>query len=90
VLLFKDDSLRDELAFARSLSGHQRRTVHLVAQRLGLDHKSVGEADSRHVVVFKGGDSDGQRVSCRYWCWLRKLMALADHEPDGFRLQSPN
>ncbi|KAM0750976.1 hypothetical protein T439DRAFT_326014 [Meredithblackwellia eburnea MCA 4105] len=55
VLLFKDDSLRDELAFARSLSPHQRRTVHLVAQKLGLQHRSVGEGDDRHVVVFKAG-----------------------------------
>ncbi|KAL8276431.1 hypothetical protein RQP46_011183 [Phenoliferia psychrophenolica] len=55
VLIFKDDSLRDELAFARSLSTHQRRTVHLVAQKLGLEHRSVGEMDDRHVVVFKAG-----------------------------------
>lgn len=55
VLIFKDDSLRDELAFARSLSALQRRTVHLVAKKLGLEHRSVGQGEDRHVVVFKGG-----------------------------------
>ncbi|GAA93981.1 uncharacterized protein L969DRAFT_92921 [Mixia osmundae IAM 14324] len=53
VLSFKDDALRDELAFARSLQPLQRRTVHLVAQRLGLNHQSVGLGDERYVVVMK-------------------------------------
>ncbi|GAA5944014.1 hypothetical protein JCM10213_008971 [Rhodosporidiobolus nylandii] len=55
VLLFRDDALRDELAFARSLSTSQRRVVHLVAKKLGLEHKSVGEGEERRVVVVKGG-----------------------------------
>lgn len=53
VLLFKDDSLRDELSFSKSLSAHQRRIVHLVAQKLGLGHRSAGEGAERHAVVFK-------------------------------------
>ncbi|KAH8926876.1 hypothetical protein BT69DRAFT_1347723 [Atractiella rhizophila] len=53
VLLFKDDSFRDELAFARSLGATQRRIVHLIAQKLDLDHKSVGGGEDRHVVVYK-------------------------------------
>ncbi|KAK4048946.1 Peptidyl-prolyl cis-trans isomerase pin4 [Microbotryomycetes sp. JL201] len=55
VLLFKDDSLRDELSFARSLTASQRRIVHLVARKLGLEHQSVGAGEDRHVVVFKSG-----------------------------------
>ncbi|KAI5474149.1 hypothetical protein MNV49_004141, partial [Pseudohyphozyma bogoriensis] len=55
VLLFRDDSLRDELAFARSLTAPQRRVVHLVAKKLGLDHRSVGEGEERCVVVYKAG-----------------------------------
>ncbi|POY72992.1 hypothetical protein BMF94_3978 [Rhodotorula taiwanensis] len=72
VLLFSSDSLRDELAFSRSLSTPQRRTVHLIAQKLGLDHRSVGTGERRCVVVYKRGcapplgagvDADGrQRV----------------------------
>lgn len=53
VLLFKDDHMRDELAFARSLSPKQRRIVHLVAQKLGVFHYSVGEADDRYAVVTR-------------------------------------
>jgi R3H domain len=62
VLLFKDDSMRDELAFARSLSAIQRRIVHLVAQKLELDHSSVGQGEDRHVVVTKEGRRDLPKV----------------------------
>lgn len=55
VLLFKDDNLRDELSFARSLTSYQRRIVHLVAKKLGLEHSTRGEGEDRHIVVFKGG-----------------------------------
>ena len=54
VLLFKDDGMRDELAFSRSLTSLQRRVVHLVAQKLGLDHRSSGMGEDRHVIVAKG------------------------------------
>lgn len=53
VLLFKDDRMRDELAFSRNLSPIERRTVHLVAQKLNLYHYSLGDGDERHVVVAK-------------------------------------
>jgi len=53
ILLFKDDHMRDELAFSRTLSPKQRRIVHLVAQKLGVYHYSVGEADERHAVVTR-------------------------------------
>lgn len=53
VLLFKDDRMRDELAFSRNLSPTERRTVHLVAQKLSLYHYSVGEGEDRHVIVTK-------------------------------------
>ncbi|PWN20600.1 hypothetical protein BCV69DRAFT_193453 [Microstroma glucosiphilum] len=53
VLLFKDDRMRDELAFSRNLSPVERRTVHLVAQKLNLYHYSLGDGDERHVIVAK-------------------------------------
>lgn len=81
VLLFKDDNMRDELAFARSLSAQQRRTVHLVAQKLGLDHRSAGDGDESefasfyveqvlmrcegYVIVYKGGAGDLSTASVR-------------------------
>ncbi|BGP36029.1 Peptidyl-prolyl cis-trans isomerase pin4 [Rhodotorula toruloides] len=56
ILLFSSDSFRDELSFSRSLSPHQRRTVHLIAKKLGLEHKTLGrEGEGRYVVVWKKG-----------------------------------
>lgn len=53
ILLFKDDRMRDELAFSRTLSPKQRRVVHLVAQKLGVYHYSVGEGEDRYAVVTR-------------------------------------
>ena len=53
VLLFRDDRMRDELSFSRSLSASERHVVHVVAQKLGLYHYTLGEGDERHVVVTK-------------------------------------
>ncbi|KAH0830283.1 hypothetical protein J3R83DRAFT_1648 [Lanmaoa asiatica] len=50
ILLFKDDRMRDELAFSRTLSPKQRRVVHLIAQKLGVYHYSVGEGEERYAV----------------------------------------
>lgn len=45
--------MRDELAFSRSLTPKQRRVVHLVAQKLGVYHYSIGEGDERYAVVTR-------------------------------------
>ena len=52
--------MRDELAFSRTLSPKQRRVVHLVAQKLGVYHYSVGEGEERYAVVTR---IDPERVS---------------------------
>jgi hypothetical protein len=62
ILLFKDDRMRDELAFSRTLTPKQRRIVHLLAQKLGVYHYSVGEGEERYAVVTR---IDPQRV-CIY------------------------
>ncbi|KAF8431795.1 hypothetical protein L210DRAFT_3415237 [Boletus edulis BED1] len=53
ILLFKDDRMRDELAFSRTLTPKQRRVVHLIAQKLGVYHYSVGEGEERYAVVTR-------------------------------------
>lgn len=53
VLLFRDDRMRDELAFSKSLTPAERRTVHLVAQKLGLYHYTIGAPDDCYVLVSK-------------------------------------
>lgn len=45
--------MRDELAFSRTLTAKQRRIVHLIAQKLGVYHYSVGEGDDRYAVVTR-------------------------------------
>jgi len=45
--------MRDELAFSRTLTAKQRRIVHLVAQKLGVYHYSIGEGDERYAVVTR-------------------------------------
>ena len=64
ILLFKDDHMRDELAFSRTLSPKQRRVVHLIAQKLGVYHYSVGEGDERYAVVTR---IDPATVSPSIW-----------------------
>ncbi|KAG8863781.1 hypothetical protein FRB96_007618 [Tulasnella sp. 330] len=61
ILVFKEDHMRDELAFSRSLSPKQRRIVHLVAQRLGVYHYSVGEGEDRYAVVTRIPREDAPR-----------------------------
>lgn len=53
VLLFRDDRMRDELSFSRSLSASERHVVHVVAQKLGLFHYTLGEGDDKYVLVTK-------------------------------------
>lgn len=53
ILLFRDDRMQDELTFSASLSATERCVVHLLAQRLGLQHYSLGDGAERRVVVSK-------------------------------------
>ncbi|KAK1920540.1 hypothetical protein DB88DRAFT_503651 [Papiliotrema laurentii] len=54
VLVFKEDRMRDELAFSRSLTPTERRIVHLVAQKLGLTSITKGnEGEVKYVVVTR-------------------------------------
>jgi len=53
VLVFKEDRMRDELAFSRNLNPTERRIVHLVAQKLGLVSVTQGESEVRYVVVTR-------------------------------------
>ena len=56
LLLFRDDNsptARTQLAFPPEFSPHQRRVVHLISQKLGLEHSSRGDGDDRYVVISK-------------------------------------
>lgn len=53
VLVFKEDRMRDELAFSRNLSPVERRIVHLVAGKLGLASQTRIDGDVKTVVVTR-------------------------------------
>ncbi|KAG5637717.1 hypothetical protein H0H81_003481 [Sphagnurus paluster] len=76
ILLFKDDRMRDELAFSRSLSPKQRRVVHLLAQKLGVFHYSIGEGDERYAVVTR---IDPQRVSL-LGCFTLSCLLIGEQQ----------
>lgn len=54
VLVFKEDRMRDDLAFSKNLTPTERRIVHLVAQKLGLSSSTKGaEGEVKYVVVTR-------------------------------------
>ncbi|WWD22550.1 hypothetical protein CI109_107043 [Kwoniella shandongensis] len=57
VLVFKEDRMRDELAFSRNLSPTERRIVHLVAQKLLLSSETRGDGELKVVVVTRESPS---------------------------------
>jgi RNA recognition motif-containing protein len=73
ILLFKDDPMRDELAFSRTLTAKQRRIVHLIAQKLGVYHYSVGEGEDRYAVVTR---IDPNRVSPSLACNVAPTLTI--------------
>ncbi len=56
----------DELAFSRTLLPKQRRIVHLIAQRLGVFHYSVGEGEERYAVVTRIDPDTRVSYCCRH------------------------
>ncbi|EIW73371.1 hypothetical protein TREMEDRAFT_70956 [Tremella mesenterica DSM 1558] len=53
IAVFKEDRMRDELAFSRNLSPTERRIVHLVAQKLGVTTITKADGDIKYVVVTR-------------------------------------
>ncbi|CAG8558954.1 26509_t:CDS:2, partial [Racocetra persica] len=53
VIIFRDDKTREELVFPKTLSSAQRRTLHLIAQKLGLYHYSEGDGDDRILRIVR-------------------------------------
>ncbi|KAL2755356.1 hypothetical protein ACRALDRAFT_2027126 [Sodiomyces alcalophilus JCM 7366] len=51
--LFKQDNSREIFIFPASVTPEQRRQIHIMAHHMGLEHQSVGEADSRQIHVVK-------------------------------------
>ncbi|PHH78606.1 hypothetical protein CDD82_2948 [Ophiocordyceps australis] len=53
LVMFKRDDAREILVFPPSIMPEHRRSIHILAHHMGLEHQSVGEADSRQLTVLK-------------------------------------
>ncbi|KAK3314489.1 hypothetical protein B0H66DRAFT_481670 [Apodospora peruviana] len=53
LLIFSKDPSREIFIFPISITPQQRRTLHILAHNLGLEHRSVGEAPHRQIHVVK-------------------------------------
>jgi RNA recognition motif-containing protein len=51
--LFKNDPSREVYIFAPDITPEQRRQIHILAHNMGLEHRSVGEADRRQLQIMK-------------------------------------
>jgi hypothetical protein len=55
LLLFKGDAVRDILVFPSTVTPLDRRTIHMLAHHMGLEHHSEGVGDNRCVRITKRG-----------------------------------
>ncbi|KAJ4288804.1 Peptidyl-prolyl cis-trans isomerase pin4 [Collariella sp. IMI 366227] len=53
LMLFKNDHSREIIVFPSTITPQQRRTVHILAHNMGLEHRSVGEGQHRQIHVIK-------------------------------------
>lgn len=51
--VFRRDESREILIFPATVSPEERRQVHILAHYMGLEHRSVGDADARQIQVLK-------------------------------------
>ena len=51
--LFRNDPNREIIIFPNTITPMQRRTVHILAHNMGLEHRSVGEGQHRQLHVVK-------------------------------------
>lgn len=51
--LFRSDPSREIIVFPNTITPQQRRTVHILAHNMGLEHRSVGEGQHRQIHVIK-------------------------------------
>ena len=50
---FQNDTSQQQLSLPASLTVTQRKTAHMIAEKLDLVHKSTGAGDRRHIVILK-------------------------------------
>lgn len=53
LVMFRRDDSREILVFPPGIAPEHRRSIHILAHHMGLEHQSIGEADSRQLTVLK-------------------------------------
>lgn len=53
LVMFRRDDTREILVFPPGIAPEHRRSIHILAHHMGLEHQSIGEADSRQLTVLK-------------------------------------
>ncbi|OAA69864.1 R3H domain protein [Cordyceps fumosorosea ARSEF 2679] len=51
--MFRRDDSREILVFPPGIAPEHRRSIHILAHHMGLEHQSIGEAESRQLTVLK-------------------------------------
>jgi hypothetical protein len=51
--MFRRDDSREVLVFPPGIAPEHRRSIHILAHHMGLEHQSMGEAESRQLTVLK-------------------------------------
>jgi hypothetical protein len=59
ILLFKNDTTRDQMVLPSTLSPSLRRTVHSIAHYLRLTHLSKGQGEQRQVHIYRYPENAG-------------------------------
>ncbi|KAJ3503178.1 hypothetical protein NM208_g16570 [Fusarium decemcellulare] len=53
LVMFRRDDSREILVFPPGIAPEHRRSIHILAHHMGLEHQSIGEAESRQLTVLK-------------------------------------
>ncbi|KAF7563348.1 hypothetical protein G7046_g779 [Stylonectria norvegica] len=53
LVMFRRDDSREILVFPPGIAPEHRRSIHILAHHMGLEHQSIGEADTRQLTVLK-------------------------------------
>lgn len=53
LIMFRRDDSREILVFPAGIAPEHRRSIHILAHHMGLEHQSIGEADARQLTVLK-------------------------------------
>ncbi|CCJ28772.1 unnamed protein product [Pneumocystis jirovecii] len=70
LLLFRNDqspNAPNEFIFPPDLNPQQRRIVHLVAEKLDLEHTSCGENDAKYIVVKRLNANNIDNMNKNFW-----------------------